>query len=110
MKKEKQEEISLLPLVEKKEEECRKRLADAERKASQLVEEATMEAKRFIENRRSSVAEREAKRLKETAQAMEAEVLRKKEEEKKKLKLLEEELKKRLPLASKEILKMILTP
>ena len=54
------------------------------------------------------MTEREAKRLEETKRTLENEIKNQKAEEAKKLKALEEELKKRLPLASKEILKMIL--
>ena len=48
MKKGKAEELSLLPLVEKKEKECRERLADSKQKAIQAVENAKEEAKRLV--------------------------------------------------------------
>jgi len=108
MKKTKTEELSLLPLIEKKEKECRERIASAEKKASQRIEQAQEEAKRLIETRRTSVMAREAKRLKDAAVAMEEEMKAKRGEEAKKRAALEEELKKRIPLAAQEVLKLIL--
>ena len=108
MKREKVEDSSLLPLVAKKEKECREKIAASEKLASEKIEKAKVDAKQLIEKRGVSVMEREAKRLKETALAMEEEIRSKRATEQKKLAALEEELKKRLPLASKEILKLIL--
>ena len=108
MKKEKAGELSLLPLIEAKEKECRERIADAEKKASLKIEKSKEEAKLLIEKMRASVTEREKRRLEAATKALAGEIKAKKGEETEKLKHLEETLKKRLPLASKEVLRMIL--
>ena len=108
MKKGKAEELSLLPLIEAKEKECREKIAAAEKKASVRLEKAKEEAKLSIEKTRIAVTEREKKRLEAATIALESDMKAKRGEETEKLKRLEEELKTRLPLASKEVLRMIL--
>ena len=108
MKKRNAEELSLLPLIEAKEKECREKIAAAEQRAAQAIEKAKEEAKLLIEKTRASVTEREKRRLEAATKTLESEMKTKRGEETEKLKRLEEGLKIRLPLASKEILRMIL--
>ena len=108
MKKEKVEEFSLLPIIEAKEKECREKIASAEKKAVMRLEKAKEEAKLLVEKTRASVTEREKRRFEETTKALENNMRAQRSEETEKLKRLEAELKIRLPLAAKEILRMIL--
>ena len=98
---------SLLPLIQQREADCQKRIESARQEAQRLVAEAKEKAKQVIEETEGRVRVRETERLQKETAALEAELAKEKEKDREKLKALEAELRKRLPHASEEILKMI---
>ena len=99
---------SILPLIQGREADCQKRIESARQEAQRLVTEAKDKAKQVVEETEKRVRAREAARLQEETAALEAALAKEKEKDREKLKALEAELRKRLPHASEEILKMIL--